>query len=167
MKQILHVGCGGEHLPPWLAGAEVRLDLDPAAEPDIYACMTDMGDIGPYDAIYCSHALEHLYPYQVPSALGEFWRVLVPGGVAIIIVPDLEDVRPTEEVLYVSPGGPIAGFDLFYGHRASLQNNALMAHHTGFVASTLGKALTEAGFQSVRTERQRGWNLIGLGLKPA
>jgi len=165
MKRILHVGCGGEHLPPWLDGEEIRLDLDPAAEPDIVASMTDMGPIGPYDAVYSSHSVEHLYPHEVPWALGEFLRVLKPGGAAIIIVPDLEDAKPTDEVLYVSPGGPIAGFDLFYGHRASVQANPYMAHHTGFVASTLRKALKQAGFQSIQIDRQSGWNLLALGLK--
>src|SRR5262252_6440154 len=124
MKQILHAGCGGEPMPPWLDGAEVRLEIDAAVKPDIVASMTDMGAIGSYDAIYCSHALEHLYPHEIPLALGEFLRVLKPGGAAIIIVPDLEDAEPTDEVLYVSPGGPIAGFDLFYGHRASVAANA-------------------------------------------
>jgi len=166
-KRILHAGCGGEPLPPWLDGAEVRLDLDPTVAPDIVASMTDMGAIGPYDAVYSSHSLEHLYPHEVPRALAEFRRVLAPGGAAIIIVPDLEDVAATDEVLYIAAGGPIAGLDLIYGCRALLRDNSLMAHHTGFVASTLTKALQEAGFQSIRVERQSGWNLMGVGVKAA
>jgi hypothetical protein len=42
-----------------------------------------------------------------------------------------------------------------------------MAHHTGFIAATLERALALAGFQSIRTERMSGWNLMGVGLKPA
>ena len=166
-KVVLHVGCGGTPLPSWLDGEAVRLDIDPDVGPDIVASMTDMGDIGPFDAVYSSHSLEHLYPHEVPWALAEFLRVLKPGGAAIIFVPDLEDVKPTDDILYVSPGGSIAGFDLIYGHRASLQANPWMAHHTGFISGTLAKAMSEAGFQSVKVERLSCWNLFGVGLKVA
>ena len=165
-KRILHAGCGGESLPEWLAGEEVRLDIDPECGPDIVASLTDMGKIGPFDAVYCSHTLEHLYPHDVPVALGECLRVLCRGGVAILVVPDLEDVRPTEEILYETPAGQIAGLDLYYGYRPWLRANPFMAHHTGFIAATLEKALAAVGFQNVRTERMSGWNLMGVGLKP-
>ena len=165
-KRILHAGCGGEHLPDWLAGEEIRLDIDPVTAPDIVASMTDMGEIGQFDAVYCSHALEHLYPYDVPLALAEFLRVLHRGGVAIIMVPDLEAVAPTEEILYESPVGPIAGLDLFYGCRIRLRDKPYMAHHTGFTADTLGAALAANGFRDHKTVRLSGWNLMGVGLKP-
>lgn len=166
-KRILHVGCGSEDLPDWLEGQDVRLDIDPSVMPDIVASMTNLGDIGSFDAIYCSHALEHLYPYDVPVALAEFLRVLRPGGVAIIFVPDLEGVEPTDEILYKSPAGFITGFDLIYGYRPFLKEQPYMAHHTGFTARMLHMALITAGFEQVRTERQPGWNLLGWGQKPA
>jgi ubiquinone/menaquinone biosynthesis C-methylase UbiE len=152
-------------LPPWLGGEEVRLDIDPDTKPDIVASMTDMGEIGPFDAVYSSHALEHLYPHDVPVALAEFLRVLRGGGMALVIVPDLEDVRPTEEVLYETPAGPVAALDLYYGYRPWLRTCPYMAHHTGFISATLEKALAAVGFQNVRTQRLSGWNLMGVGLK--
>lgn len=164
--RILHVGCGTEHIPEWLDGEEVRLDIDAAVKPDIVAPMTELGVIGPFEAVYCSHALEHLYPYDVPVALAEFLRVLRPCGVAIIFVPDLEGVEPTDEILYKSPAGFITGFDLFYGYRPFLKEQPYMAHHTGFTARMLHMALITAGFEQVRTERQSGWNLLGWGQKP-
>jgi hypothetical protein len=100
-------------------------------------------------------------------ALAEFLRVLRPGGIAIIFVPDLEDVKPTEEVLYESPAGPIAGLDIIYGHRASLKAHPFMAHHTGFIASTLAGALVIAGFANAKVERLSGYHLMGTGTKPA
>lgn len=165
-KRILHVGCGTEHIPEWLDGDEVRLDIDPAVKPDIVAPMTDMGAIGAFEAIYCSHALEHLYPHDVPMALAEFLRVLRPGGVVLIFVPNLEYARPTNEVLYESPVGPITGFDLFYGYTPWLKENLYMAHHSGFIGATLRAALEKAGFQGVRTVPDC-WNLLGMGVKPA
>lgn len=164
--RVLHVGCGGEKLPPWLDGEEVRLDIDPSVGPDIVASMTDMGDIGGFGGVYSSHALEHLYPHDVPIALSEFYRVLRPGGIVVIFVPDLEDVKPTDTVLYQSPAGPISGIDLIYGHRASLQAHPFMAHHTGFIGPTLRAAIEAAGFIDARAERINGYNLMGTGKKP-
>lgn len=141
----------------------MRLDIEPLAEPDIVASMTDMGDIGPFSAVYSSHCLEHLAPHDVAVALGEMKRVLGPGGAVIIIVPDLEDVRPTEDVLYESDAGPVTGLDMIYGLRSALPHLPHMAHRTGFVAATLRSALEAAGFTDVRTERAADYNLIGTG----
>jgi predicted SAM-dependent methyltransferase len=43
-----------------------------------------------YDAMYCSHVLEHIPRQCVPSVLGEFRRTLREGGILRIVVPDLE-----------------------------------------------------------------------------
>lgn len=153
-------------LPAWIPGVPVRLDIDPRCEPDIVAGMTDLGNIGTFDVVYCCHALEHLFPHDVDTALREFLRVLAPGGIAILFVPDLEGVQPTDEVLFVSPAGPVAGLDLFYGCRARLPEQPYMAHRTGFVAQTLEAALTGAGFAKVTTQRLPCFNLMGAGVKP-
>lgn len=163
---LLHVGCGGEILPGWLGDmGEVRLDIDAGCEPDILAPMTDMGEIGPFDMIYCCHALEHLYPHQVPVALREFARVLRDGGTAVVIVPNLEGVKPSEDVLYESPAGPICGLDMYYGKASLIEESPYMAHHCGFVAQTLADALRGAGFKKVAARRLADFNLLALGVK--
>jgi len=45
---------------------------------------------GSVDAVYHSHVLEHLDRGAVPGFLAEIRRVLRPGGVHRIVVPDLE-----------------------------------------------------------------------------
>lgn len=166
MPTVLHVGCGGEPLPEWLEGLdEVRLDISPDHSPDVLASMTHMGDIGPFDRLLCSHALEHLNPREAETALGEFYRVLKPGGVAFVIVPDLEDVRPTLEVVYLSPSGPITGRDMYYGHADMVSDMPHMTHRTGFVSETLAQAMGGAGFK-VETKRLGFHNLLGVGVKP-
>lgn len=44
------------------------------------------------DAVYHSHLLEHLDRQQVPRFLAEFRRVLKPGDVHRLVVPDLERI---------------------------------------------------------------------------
>lgn len=163
---VLHVGCGPTNLPEWLGACdETRLDANPAVSPDIVANMTSLGDIGPYDSVFCSHALEHLCPRDVLIALGEFNRVLRPGGTAVVMVPDLEDVKPTWDVVYDSPAGPITGHDMYYGHTAMSEDNPFMRHLSGFVKDSLESAFTQAGFTSVSVTRMAGFNLCAIGVK--
>lgn len=168
LPRVLHVGCGGETLAAYdIEGIETRLDIDPRHKPDIVASMTDIpADVGGFDAVFCFHALEHLYPHEVPVALANFLRVLRPGGAAIVVVPDLSGVMPTDEVLYDSPAGPVAGLDLYYGMRRLIPTMPFMAHHMGFLPPTLAAALSAAGFERVSTRRGYERNLTGYGYRP-
>src|SRR5262249_47536413 len=137
------------------AWAEVRLDIDPDARPDIVASMTDMTPVasGSMDALYSSHNIEHLYPAEVTTALKEFARVLKPDGFAVITCPDLQAVAEVVargdllSPLYDSPSGPISPLDVLYGWRPALaRGNYFMAHRTGFTQAVLTMLLREAGF---------------------
>lgn len=169
-KTFLHAGCGPKGLIPapgvfppdeW---REVRLDADPAVEPDVIASIIDMPAIGDksMDAVFTSHTLEHLYTHEVKTALHEFLRVLKPGGFALIVVPDLQAVAGLiaegglTDTIYVSAEGPITPLDMVYGHGPSLAaGKKRMAHRTGFTAKSLEAALKEAGFAQTRTDRRR------------
>lgn len=166
--RILHAGCGGERLPDYFQkdAVEVRLDVTPEMKPDIVASITDMGEIGEFDALYCSHTVEHLYPHEVPKALAEFYRVLKPGGAAIIVVPDLEGLEVSDRVLYVTEAGlEVTAFDLFYGHRRLIENAPYMAHHSGFTQRLMSDSLKEAGFEP-DVKRVDGWQLVAAARKP-
>ena len=84
----LHVGCGpknGTGLHPAFTGpdwVEVRLDIDPAVQPDLVGSITDLSVLGDatVDAVWSSHNLEHLEPHEVPLALG-----VVPVGMSKIV----------------------------------------------------------------------------------
>lgn len=164
MKTVLHVGCGNTPMHEFLDGyKEVRLDIDPSVNPDIVASLTDMGDIGPFDAVYGSHVLEHFAPHEVVKVMSECLRVLKPRGMVVIIVPNLEKVRPTREVVYDSPAGPITGLDMFYGKESLVAVNPYMAHKTGFVVETLKEALS--GFDRSEVRELTDYNLLGIGVK--
>lgn len=182
LRQLLHVGCGMPnpkrlpacfHRPGW---REVRFDIDPQVKPDIVGSITDLSMIpdASIDAIWSSHNLEHLHPFEVPAALAEFRRVLRPDGFALITLPDLRAVArhiasgDLAAPLYQSPAGPIGALDVLFGHQASIRaGNAYMAHRTGFTSDTLGKALVEAGFDEVRVHEGKYWDLWALAAMPA
>ena len=167
LGRILHAGCGGSALPEFLSRRgynEVRLDIDPASKPDVVASLTDMGEIGEFDAVWCSHCVEHLYPDDVRTALSEIHRVTKDGGYAMVVVPDLEGVTATDEVLCESPIGPLTGLDLIYGCRFD-RHRPYMAHHSGFVSGTLEAAMRDAGFDAVTMKRLPQYNLMAVGQK--
>ncbi len=166
-QRVLHAGCAGNPLPDWLKGyKETRLDINAAYQPDVVASMANMGEIGRFEAIWCSHTLEHLHPYDVEKAMREFYRVLSPGGFALICVPDLEDAKPTNEKVYDSMEGPITGLDLFYGMSKLVAEVPYMAHYTGFIAETLKGAMEAAGFENVITKRSFPYQLMAIGIRP-
>lgn len=157
--------------PRW---REVRMDIDPAAEPDVVGSIIDMSafDAESFDAVWSSHVLEHLFAHQVPQALAEFHRVLKPDGFALITSPDLETVAALvathglDRVVYVSSAGPITPLDMLFGHGASIARGMEpMGHRTGFVCASLGNLLVDAGFASVLAKRER-YDLWALGLMP-
>lgn len=163
---VLHVGCGPAD-PKSLhdrfrtsVWRELRVDIDPKVAPDVVASITDLGAIAnqSVDAVWSSHNLEHISAHEVPLALAEFRRVLKPSGFALVTLPDLEQVAQyvvedkLEEVIYISPAGPVTALDCIYGMGRLIESNGpFMAHRTGFTASTLRKHLERAGFASVRT----------------
>jgi predicted SAM-dependent methyltransferase len=166
-KIVLNVGCGyvGQRLHPSFEGGEwreLRLDIDPAVNPDIVCSMIDMHPLASasIDAIWSSHNLEHLHRHEVPVALAEFLRVLRPGGMLLLTMPDLQKIAELvaadelESEAYISPSGPISPLDMIFGHTPSLaQGNLHMAHKTGFTARTLDQLLAEAGFAETTVTR--------------
>lgn len=162
---LLAVGCGHDDLKKWKDSgyACIRLDIDPATNPDIVGNMVDLSQLSAelYQVVFCSHSLEHLYPHEVGRALAEFHRVLKPGGRVIVLVPDLQDVPATDDKL---PGTDICGLHLYYGDASEIEAHPYMAHHCGFVESTLKAAMEAAGFK-VRMQRMSHYNLMGIGIK--
>ena len=86
---MLNVGCGQRFHADW-----VNVDLMPA-EDSVQSCDISQGlpfEDDQFDAVYHSHVLEHLTPDAGQDLLIECLRVLKPGGVIRVVVPDLEQI---------------------------------------------------------------------------
>jgi SAM-dependent methyltransferase len=166
-RVVVNVGCGppnGSDLPDYFDGWDkLRVDVDPAVQPDIIADLTDLSAIADKtaDAIWASHCIEHLYEYQVPVALAEFRRVLRDDGFVCIIVPDLQTVANyvvadrLHETLYDSPAGPVTPHDILYGFGAAIANGRpSMAHRCGFTPTMLQRAFGRLPFGEILLRRR-------------
>lgn len=182
LKTVLNVGCGPRGRPHGFAGfdqgwTELRLDIDPAVEPDVVGTMTDMSAVatGSVDAVVSSHNIEHLYPHEVPLALAEFVRVLKPDGRVLITCPDLQSVcarvaqGELASPLYESDAGPISALDIMYGHRGAMAaGNLFMAHRCGFTLQVLADTLQACGFpRTAGIARPEAFDLWVVGSKVA
>ena len=138
------------------------LDIDPAVKPDIVCDAKKMRSLpaGKYDAVFCSHNLEHFHKHEVSAVLSGFMHVLRRDGFAHIAVPDMKALfecvvkgnRDIDDTWYVSSGGPITFHDVIYGWGKQIsQGNSYYCHKTGFSEKSLGKALRKAGFVKVFT----------------
>jgi methyltransferase family protein len=169
VKRVLNVGGASKKVPipaHYDGWDHVLLDIDPADEADVICDARTLTDLaaGQYDAIYCSHNLEHYWRHDVPAVLSGFVHVLHATGFAEVLVPDLKavfnDVLKSgidlDDVLYRQSGYEITPNDVIYGwgHQIELSGNDFYAHKNSFTSKSLTNALTAAGFPLV---------LIGTG----
>ncbi len=169
--RVLHAGAGGSKVPaPYFPGfEEVTLDIDGRSNPDMVGSMVDMSFVPDetFEAAYTSHTLEHVYPHEVRLCLFNFLRVLKPGGMLMVVVPNLEGIKATEDVVYMSNSGPISGLDMIYGHHALIAESPFMAHKCGFVKETLKAAFESVGFAKVEVHADDCFNLNAIAVKAA
>lgn len=164
MKKVLNVGGNSKAipLPPQYADFDhLLLDIDAKVSPDILCDARKLNtfEAGYFDAIYCSHNLEHYYRHDVAKVLAGFLHVLKDGGFAHIRVPDIKEVMQVsieqgldiDDVLYQSPAGPIMVLDVMYGYSVEIERSEqdFFAHKTGFTQKSLIKALQRAGFSKI------------------
>jgi len=135
----LHLGCGKRFIPGW-----VHVDVVDYPHIDLRHSIDDLPMIasGTVHTIYACHVLEHFFLQAVPRILKEWWRVLEPGGLLRVAVPDFEQLAANyleHHDLEIVRGSLMGRGDHLYN-----------IHHTVFDLPTLAKALVAAGFVGVR-----------------
>lgn len=136
----LHLGCGKRHLPGF-----VHIDAVDFPHVDHVATIDNLSFIADnsVELIYNCHVLEHFKRRDVPRVLREWRRVLKPGGVLRISVPDFASLCK----VYQKYDGNL---DLVVGALFGRQDYLYNIHYNVFDFATLSRFLTDAGFASVR-----------------
>lgn len=103
---LVNLGCGSTYHRDW-----INIDIDPSS-PDVRRHDLATGiplDSESADAVYHSHVLEHLTRQQASAFIRECLRVLKPGGILRVAVPDLEGAcRAYLRTLEVAAANPTA-----------------------------------------------------------
>jgi predicted SAM-dependent methyltransferase len=87
--RMINLGCGSRFHPDW-----VNADIAPQ-DPSVMQC--DLSRRLPFpnddfDVVYHSNVLEHIRRAAAPTFMRECFRVLKPGGILRVAVPDLERI---------------------------------------------------------------------------
>lgn len=150
MERRLHIG-GREKRPGW----EI-LDVNPGPQVDHVGNAVDLGRFadGTFAEIYASHVLEHFdYREALINALREWHRVLAPGGVLRLSVPDLDtlarlflrrdllDVNQRYQVMRMIFGGHVDAHDY---------------HLVGLNEEFLAGFMVAAGFERLQRVTRHG-----------
>lgn len=145
MTVQLHLGCGRRFIPGFI-------HVDVADAPHIdhvndISTLPMFGD-GSVDVIYCCHAFEYFDRVEARRVLEEWRRVLRPGGVLRLAVPDFEALvevyRRHDDLSLIA--GPLFGRIAVH----TPHGDKVLYHRTTYDFRTLCQTLESAGFDNVR-----------------
>ena len=165
MPMVLNVGGGSKAvaIPDHYDGWEhLLLDIDPKRGVDVVCDARQLAQKFPpssYDAVYCSHNLEHYYRHDISRVLRGFLHVLTDQGFAEIRVPDIGELikrmaaasLDIDSEIYKAPVGVITAHDMIYGYGVEIEQSGqdFYAHKTGFSRATLARTILSNGFAEV------------------
>lgn len=134
----IDIGAGNKKREGWLSlGLEddhdIHCDIRKLPLPDDFA-----------DEAMAIHVIEHVAPYYAVPTLKEWRRVLKPGALLILELPDL--LKCCRAIL--AGKGPRDGLWGCYGEPS--ESNPMMAHLWGYSPASISVALKEAGFVKIR-----------------
>lgn len=140
----IHLGCGQDYLPGY-----INIDSNPKVEADLTADDLDLFPDNCADAIESYHFFEHLELQQAKTALKEWLRILKPGGLVIIELPNLAVCVQEIGKHFDKKGFDLAMAGIFSYPPFVEREGYPMIHKWGWSPETLGAELSSAGFVEV------------------
>jgi predicted SAM-dependent methyltransferase len=149
MSRKLHLG-GRQAAPDWeIFDALPGPAVDHLGNAKDLSCFAD----DTFEELYASHILEHFdYVNDLEQALKEWHRVLMPGGVIYISVPDMETLCRLYLDERRSPADRWMSMRMIFGGHTDPYDY----HQVGLSEIFLGNFLHRAGFQGIRRVREFG-----------
>jgi SAM-dependent methyltransferase len=140
-KRLLHIGCGDVDAPYYI-------NLDARPLPHVHLVRKDLTNLrmipdSSLDLVYLCHVLEHVGRMDLVVTVQEMARVLKPGGILRISVPDFDLIVQ----LYIASGNDLKVIapPLMGG-----QDYRYNFHYSVFNATFLAELLQRGGFAEVR-----------------
>lgn len=142
----LNLGSGDLHVEGYLSvdlrddcGADLVADVRSLPYPD-----------SSIDSIIAHDLLEHHSKFETAPLLAEWHRVLVPGGLLSLRVPNMHALAVQLSYWHDKPGKQLDDLinNIYGGHRWG-PDGAWDTHHTGFTPTSLRVVLDEAGFETL------------------
>ncbi|RPI65867.1 MAG: methyltransferase domain-containing protein [Geobacteraceae bacterium] len=135
----LHLGCGKRHIPGF-----VHIDAIDYPHVDHVATIDNLSFLGDdsADLIYNCHVLEHFKRRDVPRVLKEWHRVLKPGGILRISVPDFSQICEVYR--------KFRRLDLVVGPIFGRQDYLYNIHYNIFDETSLTESLQAVGFTDIK-----------------
>jgi SAM-dependent methyltransferase len=155
----INAGCGGRYLADY-----TNVDIAPApgkTPPDI---LCDLRSIpladGCADEVMAIHVLEHFYRWEVDDVLREWKRLLRPGGLLVLELPDImKCCRAVLSGTFRAGKHPDqAGMWGIYGDPRDA--NPYMGHKWGWHPKTLRDLLTRHEFIDIN-DKETQWHPVG------
>jgi len=153
-KKMLNVGCGTDYKDGWI---NIDNNMDQNIADDKLDLNWDLRNPLPFadnsiDFIFNEHFVEHLTVEEARTSLTDFKRVLKPGGVMRVAMPNLEEAVDHYINLPIDKDPVIKRFKLdFIKTRAERINMAFRAwgHLWLYDAEELQRRLKEVGFKHI------------------
>lgn len=144
----INVGCG-RHVLDGFVNVDVERSPKAPRAPEVLASAVAIPlEDGCADEVMAIHLLEHFYWWEVPAVLAEWRRLLKPGGLLVLELPDILKCA-RNLIKLAAAGADVHQIDSqamwgLYGDPGT--RNPLMCHRWGWHPATLQAELHAAGF---------------------
>lgn len=158
----LNLGCGRHTLDGWFCIDAVAHPK--ASRPPDLLC--DVKSIPLPDAcaveVQAIHIFEHLYYWECAGVLDEWKRLLRPGGLLVMEMPDLQ--KFCRNILEGVKGRHDGQMGMWGAYGDPREKDPLMVHRWAWTFATIRPLLRDHGFIDIK-EAETKWHPIGRGVR--
>lgn len=148
----INLGCGDRRREGWV-NVDLRSDVADVVA-DVSALPFPDGSV---DEIWASDIAEHFPRERLPAVVGEWRRVLRPGGTLTLRVPNLLKLA---EAIVRHADDPDRFIENVYGGHRWGPDGAWDAHHWGWTPQTFARDLKGWGFEVVSNDAASNMTVV-------
>lgn len=158
----INLGCGRHTLDGWFC-------IDAAPHPQATRPLDLLCDVksiplpdGCAREVQAIHLFEHLYFWECAPAIEEWRRLLRPGGILTLEMPDL--MKWCRNILQGREGRHPGQMGMWAAYGDPRTEDPLMTHKWAWTFATIRPFLKEHGFHDIAEEETK-WHPIGRGVR--